>query len=339
MCMDKNDFDALLQKYLHGTATPEEEALVEQWYAAIDNPNAASVEAEQGLTKRRIWQGVKRHVRDRGMAKVHTGRSFRLTWALGMAAVLSAAVIAYVFVFAPDAENPDQFLGEGTHYAIINSSPADSTVQLMDGSRISLQPGTMLHVAGSFNQTRRAVYLEQGEAFFEVAKDATKPFYVYTQNVVTRVLGTSFTVNARKPDVIVAVKTGKVSVFARAAQDPAPDAPAPVILTPNQQAVYDAQRGVLSRQLIDAPAPLLSELEIEHLHFDGAGAATIFDALSKAYGISIAYDRQMLASCRLTTSIDKNESLYERLDILCDAIGASYAIDGVTIKILSTGCN
>ena len=54
-----------------------------------------------------------------------------------------------------------------------------------------------------------------GEAFFEVVKNPKKPFLVFTKDIVTKVLGTSFTVKAFDGDkeVKVMVKTGKVNVI------------------------------------------------------------------------------------------------------------------------------
>lgn len=335
--MDKNEFDTLLDKYLSGTATEEEELLIEQWYAAIDNEAASAGKVEKGLTKRRVWKGVQKHVRDRAMPGKGVHRSLGLPWTMGIAAVLAAAIVAYIYLAVPETPPPGTWLSEGRYQQITNAGRADSTVQLSDGSHISLRPGSVLQVAGSFGKTNREVYLVRGEAFFEVTRDASKPFYVYTHHVVTRVLGTSFTVNARRPDVIVAVRTGRVTVSAMkdAAGANSRDS---VILTPNQQAIYHADQGTLLRQLVQEPLPLVADRAIDELYFDGAGAAEIFDALTDAYCISIVYDPQALASCRLTTSINSHDSLYERLDIICDAIGATYRVNGVTITIDSPGC-
>src|SRR5690606_37685879 len=75
-----------------------------------------------------------------------------------------------------------------------------------------------------------------GEAFFEIKKDESRPFLVYAQGIVTKVLGTSFNIRARQGDekIIVDVKTGKVAVFREKNSNEEP-----YLLTPNQQVVYD----------------------------------------------------------------------------------------------------
>ena len=90
---------------------------------------------------------------------------------------------------------------------------------------------------------KREVHLE-GEAFFEVAHDTLRPFFVYTGNITTKVLGTSFTVSARENVVFVEVKTGRVSVTQTTQKSASPrhTLTEEIILTPNQKAVYNGQQ-------------------------------------------------------------------------------------------------
>lgn len=84
---------------------------------------------------------------------------------------------------------------------------------LEDGSKIILNAGSKLIYPSSFSSNERTVLLE-GEAFFEVTKDAARPFRVVTESVVTTALGTSFNINAfpSNENIDIALVTGKVSV-------------------------------------------------------------------------------------------------------------------------------
>ncbi|WP_373512660.1 FecR family protein, partial [Persicitalea sp.] len=96
----------------------------------------------------------------------------------------------------------------------INDTDEPLFITLTDGSTISLQPRSRISYAHNFNKTtKREVHLS-GEAFFEVAKDPNKPFYVFANELVTKVLGTSFNVRAYQDDedITVEVRTGRVSV-------------------------------------------------------------------------------------------------------------------------------
>lgn len=83
-------------------------------------------------------------------------------------------------------------------------------VELPDGSRISLNFASTLQVR--YYPRRREAVLNQGEAFFEVAADAAKPFSVDSGRSQIKVVGTAFNVRAAPPQLVVKVLEGKVEV-------------------------------------------------------------------------------------------------------------------------------
>lgn len=84
-------------------------------------------------------------------------------------------------------------------------------VELPDGSRVHLNARSA--IAEDFAQSRRTVRLLRGEAYFEVAPDASRPFVVETDTVRVRVLGTAFNVNVTSLDTEVAVTENRVEVL------------------------------------------------------------------------------------------------------------------------------
>lgn len=90
---------------------------------------------------------------------------------------------------------------------------------LEDGSQVTLGAASAMDVV--FTPGERRVVLSRGEAFFEVTKDASRPFIVETPDAVVRVLGTRFDVRLGSDRVRVAVSEGKVEVL----QPPLPTAP------------------------------------------------------------------------------------------------------------------
>ncbi|WP_420147476.1 FecR family protein, partial [Spirosoma sp.] len=177
-----------------------------------------------------------------------------------------------------------------------------------------------------------------GEAFFEVARNPQKPFVVYTNELITKVLGTSFWINTNVADkhMTVSVKTGKVFVYKKTKSD-ATEQLTGVVLLPNQQADYKPDSDKLSRTLVDEPLPILPENEHQMSTFDNVPVAELLDNLEMAYGVDIQFDRNVLTSCRLTTSF-KDESLFQRLEVLCEAINATYRIEETRIVIDARRC-
>lgn len=83
-------------------------------------------------------------------------------------------------------------------------------VQLADGSRINLNTATVIEVA--LKRHRRTVHLLKGEALFDVAHDASRPFLVMAGPTTLRVLGTAFNVRLRQELVELTVTRGMVGV-------------------------------------------------------------------------------------------------------------------------------
>src|SRR5690606_20728867 len=81
---------------------------------------------------------------------------------------------------------------------------------LKDGSRIALNTDTRLDVR--FDAGRRRIRLDRGEAMFEVAHDADRPFVVVAGDTRVQALGTVFIVRRTGDDVVVTLVKGRVAV-------------------------------------------------------------------------------------------------------------------------------
>lgn len=87
------------------------------------------------------------------------------------------------------------------------------TVMLSDGSRVELN--TDARIAIHLTGDTRSVVIERGEAYFDVAKDASRPFVVEAGDSRLVVLGTQFNVRRRESDVKILVAEGQVRIESR----------------------------------------------------------------------------------------------------------------------------
>ena len=85
------------------------------------------------------------------------------------------------------------------------------TVSLADGSELRLGPNTRLTL--ELGDQQRSIALVRGEAFFKVAKDATRPFLVEANAYAVRAVGTQFAVAHHQEELIVTVTEGEVRVM------------------------------------------------------------------------------------------------------------------------------
>jgi hypothetical protein len=214
----------------------------------------------------------------------------------------------------------------------VNTSNKPLLLHLSDGSTVTLQKDSKISYNPDFTGTKREVYLT-GEAFFKVVKDPARPFLVYANELVTKVLGTSFKVKAYETDrqVTVEVRTGKVSVFAgtelQNKEKAAHRELEGVILTPNQRMVFSRTEVRMLKSLVEQPV-LTDAAESIQFNFEDKPVAEVLASLEKAYGVDIVYDEDIMRKCQLTASLTQ-KSLFEKLTIICTAIEARYeVIDG-----------
>jgi transmembrane sensor len=211
---------------------------------------------------------------------------------------------------------------------------------LSDGTVIELQPNGSLQFFEAFPTDKREIVL-RGEAFFDVTKDKNRPFIINTGDVTVKVLGTSFNIRAYEgaKEISVAVKTGKVSVYAKGddVNTKQKDSSKEIILTPNQEVVYNTIDENFSKKIVDDPQIILEKPTLFAMEYDATPVAKIFQVIEENYGIDIVYDDKELSACSLTTSMSE-EGLYERIEIICQAIGARYEVIDAKILISSDGC-
>jgi ferric-dicitrate binding protein FerR (iron transport regulator) len=339
--MTQEKFKEILDKYLKGTASLQENELIENWYKNL-NEGSLFMPTEDQQLENKILRNLYRRIQAKKplMSKQH--RAAR-PWQLAIASVvvLVIASITY-FVFWIDLSIPmaaeSESFKEKDLFEVKNTSASVMQVSLPDGSIIALQKGSCVAYDASFTGSKREVYLE-GEAFFDIHRDVHRPFFVYAHEVVTEVLGTSFIVTSNLNDnlVTVKVKTGKVLVY-KSTPSANPKYLEANTLTPNQQITYDRSSRRLSRSLVDQPEAVVPLEVVQRIRFEEAPVTEIWRALEEIYGLKIEYDAQVFSECTLTTSISEG-GMYNRLDIICDAIGATYTIEENQIQIMGAGCN
>ena len=221
---------------------------------------------------------------------------------------------------------------------VINDGQTTKKIRLEDGTMVYLEKGSRLSFPVHFETKRREVVLS-GEAFFEVTENPAKPFYVYANELITKVLGTSFRISALEngKQVTVKVQTGRVSVFKQNRVDIADPETKGLLLLPNQQAVFNRTNEMLNRSLVEVPVPIQAQSPLIKRQFDEVKVAKVFEEMEKLFGVEIRYNEDTLSDCILTTTIS-DDSLYDQLEVICQTIGAAYKEIDAQIIIESKGC-
>jgi transmembrane sensor len=335
--MKEKDVDEILKRYLNGVADEQEVKWIEQWYKSLDHYNKYPK-----LDEFQIQEIIHAsHNKIQSRLKMDRARSIMRWWPT-LAAAATVAILATVAIynFIPNtvqSGNKEIASRSELDEQIRNETSLVKYVMLKDSTKVSLQPNSSIRITNDFNQNDRKIILS-GEAFFNVSHNPSKPFYVEAGRVVTKVLGTSFNIRAFSTDgnITVKVNTGKVSVYTEETTKRKKD-DRPLILTANQQAVYNEEESIMAKSIVENPKILLPEQEVKRLKFEAAPMAEVMVAIERAYGVEISFSEDDFSSCKLTTTLGK-DGLFNRLDILCRAIGATYTQEDGRIVITGKGC-
>jgi len=264
------------------------------------------------------------------------------------ASVIAIILLATFYYQTTNVTLKQQFAAIIPKYSITvaNTKNEQQLVVLSDGSKVTLAPNSSIHYSRIFAGETRDVYLE-GEAFFQVTKNPVKPFMVYYNNIVTKVLGTSFTINTNKTtgNVEVAVKTGKVQVFENEKLLSITERTnkASTILTPNQKAVYNLNLHLFENNIVEKPERILpNDTAVvntkEVLVFDQEKLRSVFIKLQSYYGIDIVVESTNLYNCSFSGDIS-NLDLFSVLKSICIATNSSFEVNGTKILIKGNGCD
>ena len=204
-----------------------------------------------------------------------------------------------------------------------------SSLELADGTKIWVNSSSTVIYPNLFTGDKREIYVE-GEAYLEVAHDSEKPFYVKTQTMNVRVLGTRFNVCAYQEDSQqqVVLVSGKVEVETHDQQNQ--------ILTPNELFDYDKQQSKVSVTKVDTN-DYISWKE-GYYQFSRQELSVLFKRLSRYYAVPIVWD-ETVGSLSCSGKLDLTRQIDDVLDNLKKAAPISIEHDHEKIIIKYNSLN
>jgi transmembrane sensor len=316
----------LFSRFLQGECTDEERRLVigylEEHPEALEQlmpeEEFMSAEAEGELppeVRERIIEKVSS--KTYGKTSVH---QLSKRWLVAASFIL-LAVLAWKFIIKDNSHSPaisKQVIHQDTVWKQFTAAATSLHVVLPDSSLIELSPNSTIQYNNLFQMNgKRMVYL-RGEAYFKVAKNKTKPFVVYTGNITTTALGTSFTIQAYDNRNIISVllHTGKVVVQSA---DPVNKKLAKdMYLLPGDELFYNKHTYVASiHSQKDKKRNLAKKNRTERemvykpdwYKFNDQQLSEVLDQLSFYYQVNIDYNEADISNCYITAQFSHSDSL------------------------------
>jgi len=171
-----------------------------------------------------------------------------------------------------------------------------------------------------------------GEALFEVTKDPSHPFVIQCGELTTTVLGTSFNIKSREKNIEVVVLTGKVSLTSASDKEG-------IVVLPNEKAVYNG----LNKQLVKVETVKKAEkiaavASTEYrMDFDDTRMGEIIRRIEGKFNVTVTMSDPKLGNCMITADFT-DQSLDMTFNMISQALGFEYEINGNQISLRGTGC-
>jgi transmembrane sensor len=347
--MTRNQFHLLLKRYLDGNASQDEINIVDTWYQLLDTESLELISTEEfDEIESRLWHTVQASTIYKPLYNKPSNNFFSNynVKKLAVAATFLGLIIVSYFLFKNNYKKDETVFGNLSISGMLqmhNVSDTQMMVFLKDSSSVLLKPNATLYYPKQFLKDKREVYLE-GEAFFKVAKNTKRPFYVYSGNIVTHVLGTSFWIkpSQKENQISVEVVTGRVEVYEHKQKNESIIAKNNgVVITPNQKVVYTGgDLGRFQTSLVESPKVLIIDesggiaTNNVKLVFDKETVEKVVKTMSRIYGVDILLENDNLMNIHFSGDIS-NLSMFQQLDIICKAIDARYELKETKILIKS----
>ena len=242
--------------------------------------------------KMRMWEQIEKVTENKPRRKPYK-------WIAAACILLLMSVSGYLYVM-PKAS---------AKQLVTHTYPGDiRLLRLPDGSKVWVNQNTIIAYPEAFDGDTRSVTLN-GEAYFEVARDASKPFIITSGPITTTVLGTSFrvsTYNNANPEV--SVNSGKVKVEGRTNT---------VLLKKGDAARYENKTKTLLRHTVVPLEPKWKKVLID---VNGYTLEQVINKLSEDHAFTVTYSDNSLSALKIKGILDSRQGFEAMLQTVAFAL-------------------
>jgi transmembrane sensor len=290
--------DDLLVKCILDEATPQERETVKAWLEAEPEnkryynhfkliwQQSRELAATSVVNENDAWQRFRKRTEDRDVPVIplHTNnRNFIIRIA---AAILVLAGVGWMVYFS----------GFKNRNAELITVKAESTVltdTLPDGSVVTLNRSSSISYPESFTAGSSRPVTLNGEAFFDVQPDKSKPFVITVNDVTVTVVGTSFNIKSNSKQTEVIVETGLVEVEKAAKK---------IQVRPDEKVIVFEQNSELKKQQNNDE--LYKYYRTGKLICNDIPLSELIDKLNEVYHANIRIENKKLADQKINTTLE-----------------------------------
>jgi transmembrane sensor len=332
----ERDISHIIVRHLNGTSSAGDEIEIQQWLE--ENPENQQIFQDyidiwkatgdiqlHHFDAQKGWERFKANLEKEEGPKIvsihrNTASFPLLKIAATLAIIISIGALVYYFNFSSKIQHQYEYATTGNEIK--------EEITLVDGTKIWLNKNSRLTLALDFGKNERRVTLE-GEGFFEVSKDAQKPFIIETARSLTTILGTSFNIRAYAEDEEerITMVTGIVDFFSKQQKSS-------LKIKAGEEALI-SQAG----DLIKTEPETVNFLawKNQRLVFKDASLALVLDDLENYFGFDIVIENPEIMNCRFTGTFD-NPQQSDVLNTISTVLEVEIEQNGQEIIISGKGC-
>jgi len=323
------DIDFIISQYIQGKSSEEENHLLLEWLK--ESPE----NRKRLFSEKDIWDTYDYHAdlksyptdSELEILKLKLKTEIFTYNSLFGRFIQIAAILLVVFGLGWATRylsfNKPQPVLEATIQEIAVPKGQVNQVFLADGTRIWINSQSKVIIPSIFASNERVIQLT-GEAYFEVARDATRPFKVEVKGQRLEVLGTTFNIRAypNHKEIQTTLSEGKVKLFTQTQQ---------AILNPGEQSSYDQETRKLTITLVN-PSNFNSWKD-GRFEFQNEDLVEVFKVVERWYDVEIKYNEKDFKGMHFSGVIKRNKDVNHFLNLLNHTIPIRYQnnFDKITI--------
>lgn len=331
MANNKHDINAIILKNEHDACTPEELAMLEEWYKSLDDKTQTDKfnHSHQALKKDEMWAAINLQINHQekevaGVVEFKPGK--RVFFYIARIAAMLVLVAGSYFIFnSVSTKNAGSTIDAIKYLSRINNTSKPVKLILPDNSLLWLDVNTSIKYAEHF-VTSRNISLLSGKVFFNVAHDAAKPFIVETGNgLKTTVLGTAFVIEKSNTDSVVKVSVlrGKVQVADRTTRY--------ATLTKNQGVGVNTDSKMVNLLTVDSLA--MTTWFTSKVVLDNVTLKEVATSIKETFGYKIEFTSPKLLSKPCSITYNATDNVDDILVLLDKIYHTSHTIADSVISI------
>ena len=335
--MDKKKYIIIFERFLSNAATSEEKRLLEDF---ILHDSALSKWMEEKFSnsdstipdqvRKRILDNIRSQTCKGSAAKndeisISSGNTPLIShviknniiwrWLSYTAAILLlTGIISGYFLL---------YRSNSLKYTTVSADPGNkANIILPDSSRVIINSASSIQYNSDFNKDDRNLIL-QGEAFFDVSHNKSKPFIIILGDTKVKVLGTAFVINAYKEDeeIDIILNKGKIE-FISAGKS--------VLLKPNDRLIYNKSTHIIAVSKINADDYL--GWITNRLRFENETLEAITKKISRMHNKKFVFENKDVKQYRFSGTVDIS-SLHTALNMIAQTAPISYEIRDNVVRI------